>query len=115
MSSYSACQRAAREKAYKEHAALANAFVRGIVTCSFAVGRTRSDAPISFKFEDCTVRNPFWSIRGEDMAVDPWGYYGREFCESDFVTEALEFLEKRVKTAPKCTQPNTIYNVYIVQ
>jgi hypothetical protein len=98
---------AAREKTFKANEPVATAYVRGIVACAKEIG-DRDDAPIVLTHQGRTVRNPYWSIKGEQKAVDPWDYYGRDFAASDFVTKAIAY----VVSLPKAAGAGTTADLY---
>lgn len=106
-----------REEQYLENRVTCNAFVRGLVQANSLVGKYPA-AVVSFKHEGVTVRNPFWSIHGEDSEVDPFEYYGAAFTASKFVTLALAAVEKYPSEMdPDVAQiltemPHTVINVY---
>lgn len=100
---YNADQLANRERVYKARKPEADAYIRGMVKYSNEAGHDRDDAAITFEHQDRTVRNPFWSIKGEDKPVDPWNYYGRSFAGSSFVDMAIDYLAKTPAPAPTVT------------
>lgn len=77
-----------REETYLANRQVCDSFMRGLVAANQLFG-TRPKALVSFKHDGATVRNPFWSIHGEDAAVDPLTYYGKDFVGSQFLTLAL--------------------------
>lgn len=111
MPEFNGDQLAEREERYKARKTEADAFLKGI-SIRARIGGGTGSIDFAYGDRDKSIFDPFYDLAGNKSfklenchnpkAVDPWEYYGKDFCASKYVTMALAYLDETPATeAPR--------------